>query len=70
MHEQRGGSSMPGPVPREYAGKWVAWSSDHSRIVAHSQSIAELWKIVREQHLEDPVFEKVPRADVRFVGAR
>jgi hypothetical protein len=58
------------PVPLEYAGKWVAWNSDHSRIVAHSDNMQSLWQMVREQHISDPVFEKVLRADVKFVGRR
>jgi len=59
-----------GPVPIEYAGKWVAWNSGHSRIVAHSDSLEELWQAVHDQGISDPVFEKVPRVDIRFVGAR
>ena len=58
------------PVPVEYAGKWVAWLADHSQIVAHSESVRELWQIVHDRRIADPVFEKIPRADVRFVGMR
>ncbi len=57
-------------VPVEFAGKWVAWSSDHSQILASDQSLQALWKMAKEQDLRDPVFEKVPRADVSFVGMR
>jgi hypothetical protein len=58
------------PVPLEYAGKWVAWSSDHSQVVAHCDSIEELWRLVRERKISDPIYEKVPHSDVRFVGMR
>ena len=58
------------PVPIEYAGQWVAWTRDHSKILAHSDTIQELWRIVQERGIKEPVFEKVPRADVRFVGMR
>ena len=58
------------PVPLEYAGKWVAWDSDHSQILAHSDSIQELWQNARERNIPDPIFEKVPRSDVRFIGTR
>ena len=57
-------------VPMEYAGKWVVWTSDHSQIVAHCDNLAELWRIVTDRHIADPIFEKVPRSDVRFVGTR
>ncbi len=62
----RAGSTTPGPV--EYAGKWVAWNADHSRIVASDETLPALWKTVRERQILDPVFEKVPSPDVRFVG--
>jgi hypothetical protein len=58
------------PVPLEYAGKWVAWASDHSQILAQSDSIQELWQIVQDRGIPDPIFEKVPRSDMRFVGTR
>jgi hypothetical protein len=57
-------------VPVEFAGKWVAWNAEHARIVAHAESLQQLWRVVREENIQDPVFEKVPRADVRFVGMR
>lgn len=58
------------PIPLELHGKWIAWNSAHTEIVAHSDSLQHLWQTVREQNVHDPVFEKVPRADVRFVGVR
>ena len=57
-------------VPLAYAGKWVAWNADHSRIVAHAATFRQLWEHVRAEKIDDPVFEKVPQADVRFVGMR
>lgn len=57
-------------VSAEYSGKWVAWTADHLRIVAEGETIAELWQTVQDQGIVDPVFEKVPRFDVRFVGMR
>jgi hypothetical protein len=57
-------------TPREFGGKWVAWNAEHTRVVAHAETLQELWKIVQKGQIEDPVFEKVPRANVRFVGTR
>jgi hypothetical protein len=48
-------------VALEYAGQWVAWNSDHSQVLAHSNSIKDLWRIVRDGQVKDPIFEKVPR---------
>lgn len=58
------------PIPVEYAGKWIAWSADHLQIVARGESLEELWRIVQDRRVADPIFEKVPRHDVRFVGMR
>lgn len=57
-------------IPVEFSGKWIAWNSDHSRIVAQADDLQTLWQFVRESNIEDPVFERVPLADVRFVGMR
>jgi hypothetical protein len=62
--------SCPTAVPVELAGKWVAWNADHTRVVAHAETLQQLWQVVREMQVVDPVLEKVPRADVRFVGVR
>lgn len=53
-------------IPLEYYGKWIAWSADHTKIVAHDESLPALWQMVREAGVEDPVFEKVPRLDAIF----
>jgi len=57
-------------VPVQFAGKWVAWNAEHTRIIAHAETLQQLWQAVRDEQIDDPVFEKVPRADVRFVGTR
>jgi hypothetical protein len=38
--------------------------------MAYAESLPTLRQVVREQRLDDPIFEKVPRADVRFIGLR
>jgi hypothetical protein len=53
-------------VPLEFTGKWVAWSSDHSHIVADADSLQKLWQTIREKKIDDPVIEKVPRATSLF----
>jgi hypothetical protein len=60
--------ARPVPVSLEFGGKWVAWNSEHTRIVAHAETLPQLRQAVSEKRIDDPVFEKVPRADVRFVG--
>jgi len=60
----------PSAVPVELGGKWVAWNAEHTRIVAQAETLQQLWESTQEKQIIDPVFEKVPRADVRFVGMR
>ncbi|MDA0835212.1 MAG: DUF5678 domain-containing protein [Planctomycetota bacterium] len=55
-------------LPVEYTGKWIAWNSDHTRVVAHADELQELWQMVQHRDIHDPIFEKVPRTDVLFVG--
>ncbi len=62
--------TRPSVVPVEFGGKWVAWNAEHTRIVAHAETLQQLWLVVQEKQIDDPVFEKVPRANVRFVGTR
>lgn len=57
-------------VPVEFSGKWVVWNAEHTHIVAHAETLQELWQLASEKQIEDPVFEKVPHADVSFVGMR
>lgn len=60
--------STPG-VPKRYAGRWIAWDHEQTRIVASGTTLAEARRKAREAGESDPLLAKVPRADVRFVGA-
>ena len=55
-------------VPLEYAGKWIAWNHEGTRIVASGRTFQETKDAAAETGETDPVFEKAPKADVRFVG--
>jgi hypothetical protein len=57
-------------VPREYAGKWIAWDHDITRIVASGNSLVDVLKSAEEAGEPDPVLDKVPRVDVHLIGAR
>ncbi len=56
-------------VPIELGGKWIAWTLDGSRIVAHGDTLAECEAVAKQICDADLRFEKAPRADVRFIGA-
>ncbi len=54
------------PVPREYAGQWVAWNEDCTEILSHGQDLRELRARVVASGCPRPVLQKVPRGP--FVG--
>ena len=56
-------------VPREYAGKWIAWDHGMQRIVASGNSLREVLESAEKAGESDPVLDKVPPADVRLIGA-
>jgi hypothetical protein len=57
-------------IPIEYAGKWIAWDHDLTRIVASGDSLAEVLASAETVGELDPVLDKVPPADVHLVGAK
>jgi hypothetical protein len=63
-------NSLPEPqtVPLELGGKWLAWSADGLRIIAHGDSFLECKEEANKAGETDPCFEKTPRADVRIIG--
>jgi hypothetical protein len=56
------------PVPSELGGKWIAWSSDGLRIIAHAETLDACETAAIETGDSDPSFEKVPPSHVRIVG--
>jgi hypothetical protein len=56
-------------VPKEYAGKWIAWDSQRTKIVASGATFAEAKQAAEDAGEVNPIFAKVPRANVRFLGA-
>ena len=57
------------PAPAEFAGKWVAWDREETRIIASGTYLQEVRAKARAQGETDPLFEKVPRLDASFVGS-
>jgi hypothetical protein len=54
------------PVPREYAGQWVAWNEDCTEILAYGRDMRELRARVMAGGCPRPVLQKVPHGP--FVG--
>jgi hypothetical protein len=63
-------SQLPPPELIEYAGQWIMWSVDGSRIVAHAGDPAVLDELVRQAG-EDPehcILEGIPSEDTVLGG--
>ena len=58
----------PQTIPLELGGKWIAWSSDCLRIIAHGDTLDECKAAARNAGEPDPCFQKTPPADVHIVG--
>lgn len=55
-------------IPKEYAGKWIAWDREQKRIIASGRTFAEVRQAAMELGEPEPLMDKVPAADLRFVG--
>jgi Family of unknown function (DUF5678) len=59
-------------VPREYAGKWVAWSADGRKIVAVADSYKACEQAAARAGLgaDQVAIERVPPSRQRLTGSR
>jgi hypothetical protein len=55
-------------VPIQYAGQWIAWDQTGMRIVASGRTVEEVVRGAEAAGEKEPVFAKVPKSDVHFVG--
>ncbi len=55
-------------VPKEFGGKWIAWNSDATRIIASADTLKNCAASAAKAGESDAQFEKVPRPDVRIIG--
>jgi len=55
-------------VPLEYAGRWIAWDRDHTRIVASGPTFDAAYQAAIAAGEPEPILGKAPQADLWFVG--
>jgi hypothetical protein len=55
-------------VPKEFGGKWIAWNSNATRIIASGETLEDCAAAAAQSGEANPQFEKVPRPDVRIIG--
>jgi hypothetical protein len=62
-------ASKPRPiVPIEYAGLWIAWNHDSTRIVASGCTVEEALRAAVAVGEKEPFLEKIPKSNVHSVG--
>lgn len=57
-------------VPREFAGKWIAWDHEMTHIVAAGASPREARDAAIKAGENRPILGKSPPANVRMIGSR
>jgi hypothetical protein len=55
-------------VPKQYAGRWIAWNHTRTEIVASGRTLEEARHAAEAAGEREPILGKAPRADVRFIG--
>lgn len=55
-------------VPIKYAGKWIAWNFEETKIIASGDSFAETLRAAEATGEKQPILAKAPDAKVRFIG--
>ncbi|MBI3468599.1 MAG: hypothetical protein HY000_36820 [Planctomycetes bacterium] len=67
--DQDSNHPQPRPVvPKEYAGRWIAWSHDLSRIVATGTTYAEARQAADAAGEPQAYLTKAPEIDTSFVA--
>jgi hypothetical protein len=56
------------PVPRKYAGQWIAWNRAQTAVVASGRTFDEARRAAEAAGEPNPILAKAPRANVRFLG--
>jgi hypothetical protein len=57
-------------VPREYAGKWIAWDHEMTRVVGAGSTPREARDAAIKAGETRPILGKSPPASVRLIGSR
>lgn len=58
----------PPVVPKAYAGQWIAWDPQQTKIVASARTWQEAKQAAIAAGEPHPLLAKAPRPTVRFVG--
>lgn len=56
-------------VPIEYAGKWIAWNADQTKILSSGETIQDARNKAFQAGEKTPWLDKVPHRKIRFGGS-
>lgn len=56
-------------IPLKYAGKWIAWNADQTKIVSSGETIQEARHKASQKGEKTPWMDKVPHRKIRFGGS-
>ena len=55
-------------IPREYAGKWIAWNRTLEKIIASGDSREAVEREAKATGEEKPILRRVPKGDALHIG--
>lgn len=57
-------------VPKNYAGQWIVWNRQRTKIIGDGKSLKEAQAAARASGEDEPGYEWIPPANRRLVGSR
>lgn len=68
MNVERAATRIPEPPPIEFAGQWIAWNKERTKIVSHGREMADVHRAALAAGYKDAILQRVRRPDERFIG--
>jgi hypothetical protein len=62
-------SRIPPPAPPEFAGQWVAWNRERTKIVAHGKNVAMVHSEAAAAGHANAILQRVRSPHSSFIGA-
>jgi hypothetical protein len=59
----------PAAAPIEFAGQWVAWDREQTKIVAHGERLVDVHRAAVAAGHRRAIMQKVRRGNEAFIGA-
>lgn len=68
-HENTDAAFHPPPAPVEFAGQWIAWNKERTRVVAHGKNVASVHVAAVSAGYPDAILQRVRKPDIHFIGS-